>query len=412
MARDRVRLGGGGRGPLPLAHPARAPRLDAAARLRDTSAVPAFGLDRVRITARRQRFATTWLWREWCFLRVVGARFRARLLLLALILVVGALLFIRFEPEKAHSLARAMFFTWCLAFGEFPEEFPAHPVLRGAFFLTPVLGLTIIIESIVDFALTLRDRRRSEHSWCATMAHSLSDHIVLVGLGRLGFRTYRMLRKLNEPVVVIERKPDAEFLEDVRHDGVPLLIGDARRDASLIEANIARARSIILATNDDLANLEIALDARRYNPNVRVVLRMFDQHMADKVRGGFNIHIAMSQAAISAPTFAMAAIEPSIVATTVVGDRLLVTQRWVARQDNPICDKTVGELLETHRFSVLELRRGEETQLFPPPRTTIRAGDQLVVQGTFEALALLTRGGRLTDWPPAAAVAAAARFSG
>lgn len=362
--------------------------------------MPAFRLDDVRISGRRRRFVESRLWREWCFVRVIAARFRLRLLMLAMVLVVGAYLFIRLEPGQGHTILRALFYTWSLIFGEAPEAFPQHPVLQGAFFVIPVLGLTIIIEGIVDFALALRDRRRSEHSWCVTMAASLSEHIVLVGVGRLGYRTYRMLRKLGETLVVMERKSDGEFLDEIRRDGVPLLICDARRDTALLEANIAKARSIILATNDDLANLEIALDARRYNPTIRVVLRMFDQHMADKIRDGFNIHIAMSQAAISAPTFAMAAIEPSVVSTLVVGDRLLVTQRWIARHGGPLSHKSVGELLEKHQFSVVELRRASAVQLFPPPHTKIEVGDELVVQGTFEALQELTRNGTLTEWPP------------
>src|SRR6185436_21067444 len=98
---------------------------------------------------------------------------------------------------------------------------------------------------------------------------------------------------------------------------------------------VQHARSIICATNNDLTNLEVALDARRLNPKVRVILRMFDQTMADKVRDGFNIRIAMSQAALSAPTFAMAAIDASIANTFVVHDELVVMQRWTVRPQGP-----------------------------------------------------------------------------
>ena len=88
---------------------------------------------------------------------------------------------------------------------------------------------------------------------------------------------------------------------------------------------------IILATDDDLANLEVALDARRINPGIRVVLRMFDQNMADKIRDGFNIYTAMSQSAISAPAFATAALDRAIVNSFMVNDALIVMQRWIVR---------------------------------------------------------------------------------
>ena len=90
------------------------------------------------------------------------------------------------------------------------------------------------------------------------MADSMSNHIVLAGLGRLGFRTFSMLRRIGENVVVIEHDEHAQFLEEVRRDGSPLFIGDARRESYLEEAGIQKAKSIVIATNDDLANLEIA----------------------------------------------------------------------------------------------------------------------------------------------------------
>ncbi len=222
------------------------------------------------------------------------------------------------------------------------------------------------------------------------MASSYSDHIVLVGFGRLGFRTFSLLRELGQKVVVIERHADGQFLDEVRRDGSPLLIGDARREAMLEDANISRARAIVLATNDDLANLEVALDARRVAPKIRVVLRMFDQTMANKIAKGFDIHIAMSQASMSAPAFATAAIEPSIVTSFVVDDTLIVIQRWCVRKDGPLCGKSVGDVMVEYGFGVAERRpKDEPAVLFPPPSTELLAGDEILVQGPFKDLQAL-----------------------
>ena len=336
----------------------------------------------------------TRLWREWCFVRTVVRRAWVRLMLMGVILVGGGLLFQRYEPENHHSLLRATYYTWCLVFGEAPEEFPTSRVLQSLFFLVPILGLTVIIEAIIDLATVLRNRRLCERSWCVIMASSLSDHIVLVGFGRLGYRTFHLLRRLGRQVVVIERDADNQFLEDVRRDGSPLLIGDARREALLEDANIRKARSIILATNDDLANLEIALDARRLAPAIRVVVRLFDQNMADKIRDGFNIHIAMSQSGLSAPAFATAAIEPSIINSMVVGNQLVVIQRWSVREGGPFCDKTVGDLLVEFGCSVIERRSQNQAGcLFPDPATRLLPGDEILVQGVYDQLLRLRRQG-------------------
>lgn len=333
------------------------------------------------------------LWREWCFARTVARHVWVRVLFMGLILLGGGLLFQHFEPERHHSLGRATYYTWCLVFGEAPEEFPRSRVLQGLFFVVPVLGLTVIIEAIIDLATMLRDRSRCERSWCVMMSSSMSDHVVLVGFGRLGFRTFHLLRRLGRKVVVIERDESNQFLEDVRRDGSPLLIGDARREAMLTDANVKKARAVILATDDDLANLEIALDARRIAPGICCVIRMFDQNMADKIRDGFNIRIAMSQSALSAPAFATAAIEPSIVNSMVVGDQLVVIQRWTIREGGPFAGKSVGELLVEHHCSVVEHRpRNTPARVFPPPDARLVPGDEILVQGTYDELARLRRG--------------------
>jgi Trk K+ transport system NAD-binding subunit len=319
--------------------------------------------------------------------RVCLRHFRVRLLLLALILVTGAMLFKRFEPEKRHSLAEATYYTFSLIFGEPPEAFPRARTLQTLFFIVPILGLTVIIEGIVDFTLILRDRRRFEKRWCVMLSSSFKNHIVLVGFGRLGFPTFQILRRLGEAVVVIERDPNNEFLEEVRRDGSPLLIGDARREAILEDANIARARSIILASGDDLANLETALDARTLNPEIRVVLRMFDQNMADKVRDGFNIHLAMSQAALAAPAFATCALAPSTVTSVIVGDRLVAMQRWLVRRDGPLCGKTVAEVMRRYQVCIVEhCRPPASGTVCPDPELHLKPGDGLMLQGLIQSL--------------------------
>jgi Trk K+ transport system NAD-binding subunit len=297
------------------------------------------------------------------------------------------MLFIKLEPEKGLGLAEATYYTFSLIFGEPPEEFPRHVLLRVLFFIVPLLGLTVIIEGVVDFALILRDRRRFEKRWCVMLASSFRDHVVLVGFGRLGYRVFSTLRRLGEAVVVIERDADNQFLEDVRRDGSPLLIGDARREALLVDAGIARARAIILATNDDMANLETALDARRLNQEIRVVLRMFDQQVADKVRDGFNIHLAMSPSAISAPTFATCALAPATVNSFIVGDTLVAMQRWLVRGEGPLCGKTVATVTREFGIGVVEHRRGAAAPtVCPDPDTALEAGDGLMLQGPLESL--------------------------
>ena len=346
--------------------------------------------ERLRVDVRRPSLLRRRIFREWSFGRALVRRFGAGWMLLLALLLVGGWLFRSLEPEHGFTFAESTWMTWSLVFGQYTHGFPEALPLQILFFLVPFIGLAVIAQGVVNFALMLRDRRLNERGWSEIMAESSSDHVIVVGLGKLGYRSYTLLRRLGENCVVVEKNLANAFLEEVRRDGTPLLVGDARSDDLLRAANVARARSIIVATNDDLANLEVALDARRMNPGIRVVLRLFDQDMADKVRDGFQIYLAMSQSAISAPAFAMAAVDATIVNSFVVDDRLFVMQRWTVADGGPLAGRTAGDVRNDHGFAVVKLARsGAEEQLFPPPDARLRPGDSLLVQGPYEALVAL-----------------------
>lgn len=354
--------------------------------------MPGLRLDTLNLPRRRSPLDSR-LWRELCFWRVVLRRVLPRAAVILGILAAAGAAFHHLDSVR-RPFIESLWFAWLLIFAEPPGPLPRHSlVLQAVFFVLPVLGLVLIIEGIVDIALVVRDRGRSETGWCVAMANSLSEHIVLVGLGRLGYRTYRLLRALGEAVVVIEREAAGEFVDSVRRDGTPLLIADARREEALADANIGRARSIIVATNDDLANLEIALDARRLNAGIAVILRMFDQNMADKVQKGFNIRNAMSQSAISAPAFAMAAIDRAYVSTYVVDDELITIQECRIRPDGALAGKTIGDITRIYGFGVVRHKNGSGTTFFPLSDRRLESGDELLVQAPFRAVLELQKRG-------------------
>lgn len=329
------------------------------------------------------------LWREWCFLRAVLAHRGGSFALLGGLLLLGGACFRLCEPEKQHGFWSSLYMTWSLVFAQPPESFPASPLLRALFFLVPVVGLTVILEAIVEISLMIRDRRHRAQDWSKIMSRSMHDHVILIGLGRLGLRTFHLLRRMGQDVVVIEKDERNQFLDDVRRDGAPLLIADARREAWLVDAGVLRARSILLVTTDDLANLEIALDARRLNPAIHVVLRMFDPNMADKVREGFQIRTSLSQATLAAPAFAAAALERSVTGSQILAGELVVTQRWSVPAASALVGSSVGELLESRHVGVLERRtRDGSCRILPPPLERFEAGDELLVQGELEKLAV------------------------
>jgi voltage-gated potassium channel Kch len=107
---------------------------------------------------------------------------------------------------------------------------------------------------------------------------------------------------------VLERRRSARFIAQARDLGVPEMIRDMKEDQALLDAGIEHARAIVIATNDAIANLEVALDAKRMNPKIRVVMRMFDEKIAHKISDAMDVDVAFSSSTLAAPAVAKMAL--------------------------------------------------------------------------------------------------------
>jgi hypothetical protein len=182
-----------------------------------------------------------------------------------------------------------------------PPETWYLAILCGVY---PLLGFGLIGEGIVRIGMLVISKKQGEKEWMLVKASTYRDHVVLCGLGHIGYRVLLKLLASGANVVAIEKEAEGRFVADAKASGIPVLVRDMKEDQALIDAGIAHAESVVIVTNDDLANLEVALDARRLNPHIRVILRMFDQQMADKFKDAALIDEAFSSAALAAPVVA------------------------------------------------------------------------------------------------------------
>ena len=112
--------------------------------------------------------------------------------------------------------------------------------------------------------------------------HFLSGQVVLVGYGRVGRRIAEALDAQKIPYVVAEQH--RQVVEKLRERGVPAVSGDASDPAVLIQAHIARAGMLVIATPDTLDVRKIVDMARTLNPAIEVVLRTHSEEEAGLLR--------------------------------------------------------------------------------------------------------------------------------
>jgi voltage-gated potassium channel Kch len=136
----------------------------------------------------------------------------------------------------------------------------------------------------------------------------LVGHLIVCGVGDVGVRVVENLLLAGAKVVVIERDPDHRFNHRIRDLGASLILADATLEETLIMSGVKQARAIICATDSDMHNLEIGLNARALQPDIRTVLRVYDRSFAELIQQNFSFDSALSSSAIAAPAFVEAAV--------------------------------------------------------------------------------------------------------
>lgn len=103
----------------------------------------------------------------------------------------------------------------------------------------------------------------------------LSGQIVLAGYGRVGRRIGATLSESNIPYVVAEQ--NREVVERLRGKGIAAVSGDASEAAVLIQAHIARASMLVIATPDTFDVRQMINTSRTLNPGIEIVVRTHNE---------------------------------------------------------------------------------------------------------------------------------------
>ncbi|HEV7803899.1 MAG TPA: cation:proton antiporter, partial [Burkholderiales bacterium] len=106
----------------------------------------------------------------------------------------------------------------------------------------------------------------------------LSKQVVLVGYGRVGRHIAEVLRTRHIPFVVVEQNRD--IVKQLREDGVPAVSGNASEASVLIQAHIAEAGMLVIATPETLEVRAMVEIAKKLNPEISIVVRTHNEEEA------------------------------------------------------------------------------------------------------------------------------------
>jgi Trk K+ transport system NAD-binding subunit len=138
-------------------------------------------------------------------------------------------------------------------------------------------------------------------------------------------------------------------------------------------------------------NLQIAIHARAVNPQVRTIVRLFDDDFAREVRQAFGITAAFSASALAAPAFAASAAGLETIQSVTLNDRTLHLSQFTLAAASPLVAQSVAEIEDHYDLTIVLMRRGREVELHPNNTRTLKADDQITVFADADTLRTLKR---------------------
>ncbi len=285
-------------------------------------------------------------------------------------------------PEAAYHILGLVFLSPI-------EAFPKAWFLRLFNFIVPILGLSILAQGIADFGILFFNRRARGKEWEMAVASTFRDHVVVIGLGHLGYRVSHHLHAMDQDVVAIELDPNTDLVASVRELGIPVLEDDGSREASLVAAGIEKASSIILCTQNDGMNLQIALKARSLNPDIHVVVRIFDDDFANALQNQFDFQ-ALSTTASASPIFAASAVGVNMTRSILIDDQAMNLALIEIEEDSLLINQTIQEVEDAFEICIVLHYQDQRGATFHPPSDQSLTGkDKIAILGDARKINLL-----------------------
>lgn len=315
--------------------------------------------------------------------------FRTALLVFAVAILGGGFLYFTIAEqvgEPLRNISEAFYIVLSLVFFQPPGDFPQSPYLEVFFFIMPLIGIGSLALGLADFGYLFFNRRARSKEWEMAIASTLDRHHILVGLGHLGFHVIQHLKgAMNQPMAVIELNPTADLINAVQDMDIPIIHDDASRESALEAAGVRQASSIILCIQNDAVNLKIALKARSMNPNIRVIIRIFDDDFAQALTQQFGF-IALSGTGLAAPAFAASATDSEITRPISIEGESLSLARITISPECVLENKTVGQIEDGYIVSVILVRSDGKTEFHPTDSRQVKTDDMVAVLGRPDRL--------------------------
>jgi Trk K+ transport system NAD-binding subunit len=208
------------------------------------------------------------------------------------------------------------------------------------------------------------------------------DHIVIVGLGRVGQRVAAFLQQFQYPLVGISLDPD--FNETILPD-LPLIVGEL--SVALSKANLSDAKSVVVVTDDEILNLEVALMVQAANPTTRIVIRTPGQRLSQHLMAALPTTQVLGMHKVAAEVFAGVAFGENIINVFHFNHQTILVTEYQIETDDTLHGLLLAEVAYGYGVvPILHRRPPRASTLMPNDDILLAIGDRLFVLATIDGL--------------------------
>lgn len=321
-------------------------------------------------------------------------QFRWSLLVFVLVTVVGGYIYGELHSVAGHEppialIDRPYVMLQLMILSppvDYQEGTPQEWYLIIFWYALPVIFVFIIGNGVADFV-----RLFFGDTWQKVRISNYENHIIVLGAGHVGLRVVRWLRQWDEQVVIIDNDLDLRKQAVLHELKVRAIQGDARNQQTLLDANIDEAAAFIACTGDDAVNLYSIMRARAANPDIQMVVRVWDDSFSeqidefivqshlgkDKAKTGTNV---LSSSDIASPIFAGLALGIELTQTLDIGGIEYGAIRLKVKEGSAFANQSIGQIQrDNHVDVVLHQSSIGGYGVRPAHNLTVKTGDTLVV---------------------------------
>ena len=216
------------------------------------------------------------------------------------------------------------------------------------------------------------------------------DHVVLIGLGRVGRKVALLLNEFRQPLAALAQDEQEANLPQ----SLPVVFGNGDANQDFARTNLSTCKSVVALTDDEMTNLEICLNSRKINPACNLVLGTFHQRFNDHVARLFPYARALCASALAAEAFAAAAFGENVPSLFYQNDQTVLVTQYFIQSDDTLHGKLLADIAYGYGVLPIVLTQGANGQAIWMPSNDLRLnlGDHLTVLATSEGLRRVEKG--------------------